>query len=425
MLEPREATGAAPLDEQVARALAHPVGAPSLRELAQGAGRVLFIVDDATRHTPVRRILPHVARELKAAGVRDEDVTLLTAQGTHRRMTDEELDRKVGPAFRARWRVLQHDYRDRASLHDYGETASGLRVVAHRLLAECDVRVGIGQVGVHGQLGYSGGAKIVVPGIAGAQSETGTHWAAAGYPQEELLGVLENPLRHAVEEAARIVRLDAVLNVSMDAAGKVFHAAYGDPVGAQRDCARPTRALAAAELDAPVGVVVVESAPADLEYWQSIKGLYAGTVCVEEGGVIVLATPSPEGVAARHPNVLELAALAPDEIRDRVEGGRVDDVIGAAVAHYTARMRERSDIILVSGGIPPQDARRLGFTPAATMQDAVDEALARTGGQSRVAFLRAGGALLPMVGGRNRALLAKDAAPRAARGRGAAEPGGR
>src|SRR5207247_2468529 len=160
-----------------------------------GARSVLVLVDDATRSTRASEILPHVARELAEAGVDDHAVRILTAQGTHRRMTTEELARKIGPAFLRRWKVHQHDWRDRAS-------------------------------------------------------------------------------------------------VEMDKNGRVQRAAFGDLVAAQRECARAARDLHAARLDEPADVVVTDAQPADRDLWQSVKGLYAGTIAAKEGGVLVLVCPN-------------------------------------------------------------------------------------------------------------------------------------
>jgi nickel-dependent lactate racemase len=402
VLEPRRSRDAPPdVDAVVGGAIARPVDGPHLAELAHGARRVLLLVDDATRSTRASEILPHVARELGEAGVDDDRVALLTAQGTHRRMTREEVERKVGAAFARRWRVHQHDWRDRDGLVRLGETRAGMPVVVNRLVEEADVVVGIGHVGVHGIMGYSGGAKIVLPGVCGGETESWTHWTAGWYAQEELMGVMDGPIRREIEEGARLAGLDAVVDVVMDGAGAVRHAAFGDLVQAQRACAREARRLYAARLDAPHDVVVTDAHPADRDYWQSVKGLYAGTIAVREGGVVVLVCPNPEGVASNHPNCVELAGLPLEEIRRRVAAGEVEDVIGAAVAAYTARIRERSDVYLVSSGIAQRDARRMGFTPFPSVQKALDAARDKTGRNASVAVLKHAGGLLPIVAARN------------------------
>jgi nickel-dependent lactate racemase len=271
----------------------------------------------------------------------------------------------------------------------------------NRLLLEADLVLGIGQVGVHAIMGWSGGAKIVHPGVSGAATEAWTHWEASWHPTEALLGDPGNPIRREIEEGARKAGLAAVLNVVLDAQGRIQHAAYGDPVHAQRACAQVARLTHETRVGEPADVVVTDSRPADRDYWQSAKGLYGGTVAVKEGGSIVMASPNPEGVAGNHPELLDLAGLPLDEIRDRVAQGRVHDVIAAAVAAYTARIRERSDVHLVSSGIPAEQARRLGFTPHESVQSALDDALRKAGPRARVAILDGAGGLLPRVRGRN------------------------
>lgn len=385
-----------------------------LAPLAEGKRRVLVLVDDNTRRTRVHEILPHVARELAQAGVRDEQVTILTAQGTHRRMSREELEQKIGPGFLRRWRVEQHQYRERDRLVRFGETSEGMPVVVNGLMAESDLRIGIGHVGVHALMGYSGGAKIVLPGVCGEETETWTHWTANWYPQEDLLGVMDGPIRKHIEEGARMARLDAVVNVAMDHDGRVQRAACGDLVEAQRACAETARDLHAARLAEPADVVVTDSYPADRDYWQSAKGLYCGTLAVKEGGVIVMASPNPEGVADNHSECKSLCGLPLEEIRRRVAAGEVEDVIGAAVAAYTARIRERSDVYLVSRGIRPEEAREMGFTPFPTIQKALDAAREKVGAHASVAVLQGAGGLLPVVGGRNERVLPPDARRRLA-----------
>jgi lactate racemase len=415
---PRRLAAAAPEDHLVEAALAAPLDAPTLAEAAANARRILLLIDDATRATPTARLLPHLDAQLQAAGVPDDAITILVAPGTHRTMTPDEVDAKAGVAFARRWRIIQHDYRDTARLHDFGDTPEGLPVVANQLLATHDLVIGIGSVGVHGLMGYSGGAKIVLPGVAGDDSERWTHWrAATKHAGPELMGVPDNPLRRAIEAGARLAGLHAVLNVVVDAEGRVQHAAYGDFVSAQRSCARAAYDRYAVSLTTRADVVVVDAAPAERDYWQSIKGLYAADPVVRDGGQVVLVAANPEGVADNHPNVLELAGRSYDEIRALVDGGDVDDVIGAAVAALTARFRARFDVHLVSPGVTKTEARALGFSPHADVPTAVQQARRAAGAGADVAVLRRGGALLPLVPGVNRHLARRPTVerPRAVR----------
>src|SRR5205085_6207601 len=135
-------------EDVLARGFSEPIGAPRLREAVKPTDRVLVLVDDGTRGTPVPRLLKRVAGELWAAGVLDRQITLLTAQGTHREMTEAELRQKLGD-FYGRFETHQHRWLDEASLHEFGRTRDGTRVTANRLLAQADFILGSGSIVPH------------------------------------------------------------------------------------------------------------------------------------------------------------------------------------------------------------------------------------------------------------------------------------
>src|SRR2546423_3869440 len=159
-------------EEVLAGGFAEPYGAPRLRDAVSPTMRVLVLVDDSTRGTPVPRLLKRVIGKLWAAGVSDKQIRLLTAQGTHRRMTEGELRRKLGE-FYGRFETHQHDWLDESNLHEFGRTSDGTRVTANRLLREADFVIGLGSIVPHRVTGYSAGAKIAFPGVAGGGGEGG------------------------------------------------------------------------------------------------------------------------------------------------------------------------------------------------------------------------------------------------------------
>src|SRR5215212_3302808 len=179
-------------EEVRAGGFAEPYGAPHLRDAVRPTMRVLVLVDDSTRGTPVPRLLKRVAGELWAAGVSDRQIILLTAQGTHRRMTEGELRRKLGE-FYGRFEVHQHDWLDESNLHEFGRTSDGTRATANRLLREADFCVGLGSIVPHRVKGFSGGAKIAFPGVAGREMMDRNQWEASMHMSETVRGVAENP----------------------------------------------------------------------------------------------------------------------------------------------------------------------------------------------------------------------------------------
>ena len=176
------------------RGFAQPVGAPRLREAVRPSDRVPILVDDGTRGTPVPQVLAPVLEEFAAAGLPEQRVTLLTAPGTHREMTEAELRQKLGPYF-GRVPVHQHRWLDESNLRDYGRTGDGTRVTANRLLAEADFVLGLGAIVPHRVKGFSGGAKIAFPGVAGREMQERNQWEASLRMSETVMGEAENPMR--------------------------------------------------------------------------------------------------------------------------------------------------------------------------------------------------------------------------------------
>jgi nickel-dependent lactate racemase len=377
-------------------AFAHPIGTPALRAQVGGDDRVLILVDDATRLTPTARVLPWLIDELHAAGVADERIEFLQAPGTHRPMTDAELRHKLGRCY-GRYPVHEHHYHDESHLHDFGHTRDGTRVTANRLLAERDFVLGVGSIVPHRIKGFSGGAKIAFPGVSGPEMMERNQWEASMHMAVTVMGVAENPMRLRMEEAARLARLRCIVNVVYDIDRRIVGAVVGDIVAAHRaGCAR-SREVYAVHLPTRADIVIVDSYSADRDFWQSAKGPYAATIAVKTGGTIILVSPNPEGVASNHRNVLEIGYRPHAELVRLVQQGGVEDLVGIAVLADIAQIVDRADCIMVSPGVKPEEARRLGFRYAAAAADALRMAFERQGSHASVAVLRYGGHVLPIV----------------------------
>jgi nickel-dependent lactate racemase len=394
---PRRVDG---LDEEaiLARGIAEPIGAPRLRDAVPAEARVLVLVDDDTRGTPVARVLRHVVRELSAAGVPDEHITILTAQGTHRLMTEGELLHKLDE-FATRFRVAQHDWLDRATLHDFGRTSDGTPVTANRRLADADFVLGIGSIAPHRIKGFSGGAKIAFPGVAGQEIQERNQRDAAMQRSEDVMGIAENPMRHRIEEAASLAGLRYIVNCIADGDGRIAGCVAGDVVLAHRVGSRLSAELNSVTLPRRADIVLTDSHPADRDVWQSAKGIYSGTMAVRDGGTLILVSPNHEGVADNHPIMLDLGYRPAAALRRMIDEETVDDIVGVAVLTDIAQVMDRVECILVSPGVRRDDKERLGFRHADSPQDALESAFARQGSDATVAVLRRGGHILPRVEG--------------------------
>jgi lactate racemase len=399
---PNELQPVADLRREIVRALGNPIGSGPLRDLVRGSARVVILADDNTRLTPVDEILPAVLDEMNAAGVRDDQVTVVIALGTHRFMTDAEIAEKFGDEVVKRVAIRNHDYKNEA-LVDLGTTPNGTRVRINRDVYEADFKLGIGSIVPHHIPGFAGGAKIVQPGVSGEETTAQTHLLSVRAPRS-YVGVEANPVREEMNEIARQVGMKVIFNVVLGRHGEVVGAFFGDTVEAFAEGVKLSRQVYAVEIPEEADIVIAGSHPCDIEFWQAHKTLYPADRAVKAGGTIVVVTPCDEGVAVTHADILDLTHYSACELRRKVADHEVQDEVAAALAIAWAQVKERESVFLVSRGIDDETARRLGFTRFDDVQGAWDEALARHGHGARVVVLTHAPDMLPLVNARLAAL---------------------
>jgi len=389
-----------PKDEKdiIKESLAHPIASPQIREIARGKKRVLILVDDYTRTTPGDKILPLILDELKGAGVKDKDISLLIAQGTHRRMTHEEKENKVGSDILGRFAVLDHEWEEDKALEHLGSTPSGTEIWINRIVLEADLVIGLGHIVPHRIAGFSGGGKIIQPGVCGEKTTGQTHWLATSYDGRKILGQAENPVRGEIDTIATKAGLALIVNAIQDTGGKIVAVVSGDPVKAHREGCEITRQVYGVRIPQAADIVIADSYPADVDLWQGSKGIFAAEMAVKDGGVIILVSPCPEGVAAHHPWVATSRCLSCRELEPLVKRGELEDLTGAAFLAYLGNiMGRRARCILVAPGIDRQVGEKMGFLVAEAPQEALDMALKLTCGEAKVLVLRHGGEILPLL----------------------------
>ncbi|QGP92051.1 hypothetical protein MGLY_14070 [Neomoorella glycerini] len=364
-----------------------------------GRVKVTVVIDDNTRPTPVKKILPYLFRHLAKAGIGLEDITLLVGLGTHRRLSPAELIAKVGPDIYGRVKVVQHDYRDEGNLVHLGCTAKGTPVIVNRLAVESDLLLALGSIVPHRVAGFSGGGKMIQPGISSAATTGQTHWLSARVKGEKILGQVENEVRQEIDAVARLAGLDLIINSVLSPDGRVAGLVIGDLVAAHRQGAMLSRRIYGVNIPEQADIVITDSYPADIEMWQAAKGIYSGNLALKPGGIIILVTPCPEGVAVQHPQIEQFGYGSLAEVEALVARGEIEDLtVAAHLVHVGEVIKEKGTGILVSQGINKETAARIGFIPAASPRVALDMALAMKGKDASIIVLRHGGDILPLVG---------------------------
>lgn len=380
------------------RALENPVGAPRLASLARGARSVMILIDDLTRQTPVALFLPLVLEELHHAGLCDDQVTVNIALGTHRPMTEAEIITRVGAEIWRRVRVINNPWDDPAQMRDLGLTPNGSPVSVSAAALDTDLLIGLGSIVPHHIPGFSGGGKIVQPGITGAATTGATHFLSTR-AEVSYLGQVENPVRAEIDAIAARVGLRAILNAVLDSSGNLVRAFYGDPVQAHRAGTALARQVYGVPLPGKAEIVLAGSHPCDIEFWQAHKSLYPAEMAVQKGGTIIVVTPCPEGVSVTHTDLLEFTALDAEQIEHSVVDGTIPDVVSGALALAWAKVRRSARVSMVSQGISAEAARALGFQPFDSVEDALAEALQRHGADARINVLTHAPDSLPLLPG--------------------------
>ena len=398
ILEPRAAAeaGADDLDE-VKRALANPIGSPRLREMVKQGDTALILIDDNTRNTPAHTILPLLLEELAAGGVETDDTAVLIALGTHRFMTDEEVEPKVGRDLLGKIKIFQHDAHDVENLANLGTTEHGTEVWINRMLLEHDHVIALGHITPHRVSGFSGGAKMVQPGVSGVITTGQTHWVSALYDGVDIIGTIDNPVRREMNAVAKKAGLDFIVNVVLDRDERIYRCVCGDPEQAHRAGCEASREIFGVPFPELADIVVTDTFPADSELWQAAKGIYAGDLPLKKGGVLVTVTPCPEGVAQGHPDLNDLGYRPFEEVKAMVARGEIPDLtLAAHIVHVGRIIVDKGRGIMVCPSIGPEVSKKLGFAYAETPQEGVDMAFSMAGPDAKVIVLKNGGDLLPV-----------------------------
>ncbi|HOG47358.1 MAG TPA: nickel-dependent lactate racemase [Anaerolineae bacterium] len=383
---------------QVRQALRGPLGTTPWASGLRGGEHLLLLVDDNTRPTPVDQILPTLLEELEVERKRVH-VTILIALGTHRKMTPAEICTKVGLEVANTYTVLNHDWDDEAALVDLGTTANGTPIRVNRLSQKADLCLGIGSILPHNLAGWSGGGKIVQPGICGKETTYATHLLAARCPTSNL-GKPRNPVRSEIDEVARRAGLSGVVNTVLDRDATVAHVVAGEPRAAYQQGVELARGIWEVPVPALADIVIVSSYPADIDFWQANKALYAAERVVKRGGDIILVTPCPEGLSSQREHVVSLKALEGVPSRDLFHGARrrgLGDYAALCVSDVAARCRELAWTTVVSDHLTADDVAVLGLRRAATVDEALARAFERQGAQARIIVLTHGGEMVPVL----------------------------
>ena len=393
-IEPKQVSAATDANAEIERALTEPIGSKRLNEIAQPKGKIAIVVDDFTRSTPSHIMLPPVLAELNNAGVEDENITIIFGSGTHRAVKPEEAERILGLEVTDRVKTISHDCNAR-DLVPVGKTRHGTNVLVNPVFAEADVKVLVGDVNLHYYAGYGGGRKSVMPAIS--CKDTISHNHAMLLDANARTGVLENnPVHEDMTEAARLAKVDFILNVVTNSKGEIVKAFAGDLEQAFLEATKLVDEMYRVPVERRADIVVASPGgyPADIDLYQAYKALDNALEVVKRGGTIILVAECPEG----HGNqvfydwMTRLGELkkVEREIRRHFE-------LGGHKAYYLLKALKNHKIVLVSS-LPDYYANSVfKLKTARAVNDALRETLKTAGSQAKIWVIPQGNYTLPLL----------------------------
>ena len=282
-------------DKIIQEAINNPIGCPPLRKLVKSGQKIVIIVDDYTRMTPIHKFLPLVLEELHFAGARKEDIKIIFALGTHRPMSQEEIINKVGPQIAKEYQFVNIPSTNKRELEYLGESSNHIPAWVNRTVVKADFRIGLGMITPHLDVGFSGGAKIILPGVCGTDTVNTFHARSADLSENQL-GVIKSPLRLALEEfVCNRIPLNFIVNVVVTLNDEIYQCVAGDCILAHRAGIQFAQKSFGTPVKHRYPIVIANSYPYHQDLWQSQKGMWCGDLLTEDGGTLILLTQALEG----------------------------------------------------------------------------------------------------------------------------------
>ncbi len=392
-IDPTQKPGVPDPKAEIERAIQEPIGTKRLSEIGKPNNKVAIVVDDATRNNPNEIMLLPVLAELNAAGVKDEDVTVIFGCGTHRAVKPEEFTTLLGEEVLKRVKAINHDAKA-PDLVNIGTTKShGNKVFLNRIFAEADIKILLGDVNLHYYAGYGGGRKSVLPGVSGA--ETIQHNHAMMLNTNAKTGVLEgNPVHEDMMEAARMAKVDFIINIVENSKGEMVKAFAGDVEAAFLEAVKLVDEMYKVKVDRRADIIVTSAGghPADINLYQAHKAIDNALDAVKRGGVIILVAECPEG----HGNQVFYDWMTRlNDLKSTEKEIKRNFAMGGHKAYYLLKVLQNHPVILVSS-LPDYYASNVfKLKTARAVNDALTEAFKLSGSASRVWTMPLGSYTLP------------------------------
>ncbi|MFA6940712.1 MAG: nickel-dependent lactate racemase [Clostridiaceae bacterium] len=366
-------------EEIILNALENPIGSRRMKDLIKPNEKVCIVISDITRAwQKMSRYLPYIVDELKAAGVKDENIIFLSATGTHRRQTDEEHRVLLGDKLFGKFTIYDHVSTDKESLKCIGTTTYGNVIYINKKALECDHVIITGSIVYHFLVGWGGGKKSILPGISGYESVMKNHGLSlspelgkGALPCIKCGNIENNPVYDDMLQAAGMVNPTFMFNDIMGPDGNICAAVAGDYVKAHEKGCSIVDEKDGVYINEKADVVIASAGgfPKDINFYQTIKTVTNSVEALKDGGSLIVLSECSEGLGGDQ-DVQDMI-LNYDNQLDREKSLRERYSISKYVGYYMCEMSERFNFILVSGVIDKSLFTKTKVKVVDTLEDAL------------------------------------------------------
>jgi len=298
VIEPKFIKEVGSAKEEINKALLSPTNSKPLRSLLEGKNDIAISVCDITRAQPRKVVIETIVEHIKDL-IPISNIKILIATGTHRANTKEELIEMLGKDIVETLNVINHVCDDKESLIEMPTSLDDVNVLLNKHWVNADFRITTGFVEPHFFAGFSGGSKLVAPGLAGLKTIMKLHnYKRLNNPNSIWGEVEKNPIQQDVRKIAKETGVDFTLDVALNRDQKITNVFSGDLIDSHNEACNFARETAMVQVSQPYDLVITSNSgyPLDQNLYQTVKGLSAASQIVKDNGEILCLSECSDGI---------------------------------------------------------------------------------------------------------------------------------
>ena len=392
--------------EAIKITLKNPIGCSSLEKIIESKNyikKVCIVVNDATRPVPSHIILESLIKELNVYGIKDKQIFVLIATGSHRCSREDELDRIVGENLRRKIEVIDHISTDKNALVYLGVSNDKIPIYVNKHYYKSDLKILTGYVEPHFFFGFSGGRKSIGIGIAGEETIQGNHSAENISSLDARFGIYkENPMHKFATEITKLIGADFIINVCINEEHKITKIASGNLEKTHEYLVNYQLKNVFQEISEPYDIVISGNGgyPLDLNLYQAVKSMAIGEMAVKDNGTIISVNELSDGVGLDNFKELIFSGKTHRKLYEQILSKEIV-VPDQWEIQILTRILMKAEIFIVSR-LNKNEIGNIGLKYANNVEEAIDISLKRHGKNAKILILPHGPQVIPLLKKSNR-----------------------